>query len=212
MENIKPFRHLTIEMLLKSIKAIVESCKALGLECRDPSATTTSLLKSLGYNVYQIKRFWDDIERANHKVLVLYKFRNSEFGLKFLVDEGPIYEAVVRNKLIPLDENDLKKIKAYLFAPRGRRLFMRLVGGSGGYIDINLIRILILVERKSPGTLQELIDAIEKYLKTGEVKILKRITLNLFHNFKDILSLVLPNLPENLELLIRLIPLLRRLT
>ncbi len=199
-------------MILSSIRTIVESCITLDLDCRDPPASTTSLLKSLGYNPYQIKRFWEDIERVNHRVLVLYKFGSSEFGLKFIIDEGPIYEVVVKDKIVPLDENDAKKIETYLFAPKGRRLFLRLSGGSGGYIDINLIRILLLVERSSPGVLSSLINSIDEYLKFGRSEKLKEMTLQMFHNFKDILSLVLPAIPDNLELLLRLIPLLRKLS
>ena len=198
-------------MILNSIKTIVESCRALDLECRDPPATTTSLLKSLGYNSYQIKRFWEDIEKVNHKALVLYKLGSSEFGLKFIIDDGSIYEIAIKNKIVPLDENDAKRMETYLFAPKGRRLFMRLSGGSGGYIDINLVRVLLLVERSSPGTLSSLISSIEEYLKSGRSEKLKKITLKMFYNFKDVLSLLLPTIPDNLELLLRVIPLLRKL-
>jgi len=205
-------RYSTVDMMLSSLNTLVRSCVAINLECRRSPTTTTRLLRRLGYNTYQVKRFWEEVELLNHNHIPVYKSSFAEFDVKFIVDEGPLYETVVGKYIIPIDENDLSRVGRYMFASKAHRLYLRLVGRAGGYIDINLVRVLSLAERRIPGLTSMLADSVRSYLRDEDTSKLEEALLQVFESFGEVLSLIIPSFPRSLSSLRNLIPLLRRIT
>ncbi len=209
----KNIKITTIDMILDSVRMVVDACVGLKLECRKVPATTARLLRSLGYNAYQVKKFWEDIEPLNYRLIPLYKSGLAEFDIKIVVDEGPLYEAIFRGKyFVPVSEEDLNSLDNYLFAPKAHRLYLRIAGRAGGYMDINLVRIMLLAERKFPNITTLIIKAIRRYLREGDVSGLEEVTRHIVKNFGGLLSIVIPLFPKTPLSLREFIPLLRRIT
>jgi hypothetical protein len=203
-------RFITIEMILNSVKTVVGSCTALGLDCRGTPVASARLLRSLGYNVYQVKRFWEEIESLDRSRVPIFRSSVAEFDVRFLVNEGPLYEIVFKGKIVPVDEADLKKIGNYIFAPRARKLYLRLIGKAEGYIDINLVRVLSLAEKRMPGITSRLSDSIEAYIRKGSSKYINNVLVDIIKNFRGLLRLIIPEFPKDVISLKSLIPFLRR--
>ena len=204
------------ELLVKPLKVLLEKCIELNLECRDPYLLTTSFLYSLGYTQYRIRKLWKVLSSAKVYEIIIYKYINSIFSIKMVYEHGPVTHIIVDGIHIPVDRLDVARHHSLQIVktPHSHKAVAYLEGKISEHINvkINIIRILVLLY-KSQGkeVVEKLLNEIEK-LMLGRYSKLDREILNIILKSNcEILQLLVPKVPRNLDDLYRLSPALRKL-
>jgi len=71
-----------VNYLVDSIYSQLDNCIRLNILCRDPPATTSQILRSLGLNYYSIRRFWRLFKTylgKGRNSITLYKYKDIVF-------------------------------------------------------------------------------------------------------------------------------------
>ena len=203
---------LFAEALVGSVKSIVLKCAELGLRCANPPCATTPLLRSLGYNEYQVRRFWSFFEDIGSLRIEIYHYHAAHFYLTLNYEKETIM--YLEENHIPLDDLDCQRMGSRcLKVPHSHALYMYLEGGVGGaFTHANAIRILALSYLKNPRLVEELLNKIRHVIwRQEEIQELYDVVLKILLENIGILKYILPLIPNTKEKLLKLSPFLRRI-
>ncbi len=210
---VKQIPPIFAEAILNSIRMIYTKCAELGLRCNDPPCVITPLLKCLGYNEYQIRRFWATFEDlGNGIVLEIYRYSLARFNLVISYRKETVMH--LRHKCIPLDEIDCRRLGSECIkTPHSHALYIYIDGRVENTVArLNVIRILYFLYSKNPRVVDELMEALRGVIwNRGNVLELYDKVLSGLRIGSSVLKLILPLVPSNVEELLRLSPILRRI-
>ncbi len=203
-------RKLNIDMLLDALKNHVVACSVCRLKCMDPPAVTTGQLYDLGYSQYDVRTFWGRLSLGSH-TLVVYTIKNGYFSLEFEHSIGKVQEIYCVDSRIPVDDFDAER-RETIFTPNSHRLYIRLLGYLGGNeIRINVVRIAKLVESYEPGLPEKFIDTVRNVIwKKEDREALLQIIYGELERWRNIIELLIPHFPDDLNHLRLLMPVFRR--
>lgn len=200
-----------LKAIIESIRTILIKCKELDALCYDTPATTTHLMQCMGFNEYFIRKTWRVFEEINGLRINMYKFHDVEFDLLFEHRKEPVPR--LRDSCIPVDDEVCyKKRSECITSPHIHSLYIYLEGklGRGGYVKINVVRLLRLLQMKDEKLTYELLDVIEKLLTgKGSIRKLYILVLKILLKNRGVLSLILPMVPQDLEGLFKASPFAR---
>jgi hypothetical protein len=198
-----------VEVLVKSLRELVNCCYSEKIRCTDPPIASTGFLYSLGFHQYLIRTFWAELPPGVYKV-PLYKYLGTEFFIEIKHEINSIREIKCGKHTIPVDELDARP-RETIFTPRSHLLYIRLAGViEGNVIKINIVRLAKLIETYEPGWVTSILDEIlrsfdnPKILDDLEDKVLAEIEKR-----KLVLSFILPKIPKSKTDLLKLVPVLR---
>ena len=192
--------------ILKSVDIQVKSCLKYNAKCRDPPATTSSLLKSkLGLSEFKIKRFWR-IARVYHGYsLNIYRLRDAWFHLVILVRRGTAYS--YNDDFFP-DEFDCMRAKCLEYTNENM-LYIYLEGGLGGEaLRINTIYILKKLLEVESECYKKIMEGVEGIIRRDHTRIIRSVTclFRILKSYSTILSEILPFIPRSLNDLLLISP------
>ncbi|GAB6148742.1 hypothetical protein JCM10135_12840 [Stetteria hydrogenophila] len=213
MKGIPP---LFIEAVARSAGHVSLRCAELGLRCMDPPSATSHLLRRLGYNEYQVRRFWLLLGRAGGGLGVeVYRYAPVSFTLVLRYRKGPV--AHLRGGCLPLDSLDCRVLGSRCVkAPHSHALYIYLEGtleGSGdAMLRVNAVRLLSRLARRSRRAVESLVDAVvdAAWGRAGASSLYEAV-LEALRLGRGLLRHVLPLLPGTVEELALFSPALRRL-
>ena len=203
-------REQFVEDLVSSARRVIKGCIDGGFKCIDPPITVTRLLEEMNLGEYRLRRFWTDAQRIAGTTVKLYSRMGSEFIISVEVRQGSVY---FNEELdIPVDFIDCKMHpESCTVIPRTYSLYIYLDGNiENTKYHINVIRLLVLLERSIPYTSYRLLDAIlrmSKNDKNGYLELLNTL-LMIFRNI-NLLKYILPFMPMSVKDILNLSPALR---
>ncbi len=202
-----------VEAIIKSAKRVVEDCIELGLKCLDPPATITPLLRCLGYNEYQARKFWAFFENLEKPLEVkIYKYLSIEF--KLLIAHRKEIVMHLKKGCTPLDELDCRRLhKECIKTPHAHALYVFLEGRvEEDYIRLNIIRLLKLLYEKYPDKTRKILDIlVEAAWDHRKINEVYSIILEILRTESELLKLIVPLIPLSINELVERSPILRRI-
>ncbi|MCE4619109.1 MAG: hypothetical protein F7C37_06690 [Desulfurococcales archaeon] len=219
MKRKSAIKPLHLEVLVNAARRLVEACTKNNLDCRDPPLASTRFLYSLGYTQYLIRSLWKKLSEPIDSI-ALYKYENAVFNLSVEHSVEALCSLEYNGLFIPLDAMDSLHLRHgghnCLFTPRTHVIRVYLKGSVLDHVEIriNIIRLLsIIAKGLGLGKVYELLDGIIELLWNRDVRSIESELLEFFHhdNYERILSFFLPHIPRDLEDLLRVSPVLRRL-
>ncbi|MCE4619732.1 MAG: hypothetical protein F7C33_01785 [Desulfurococcales archaeon] len=204
------------ELLLKAANVLYEKCMELGLSCRDPPLATSRFLYSLGFTQYRIRKLWSALSKQFNYHIIIYKYRNSVFKLALTYERGPASHLYLGGLYLPIDDIDASQHSrmGIVRSPKAHKVYAYIEGEISEHIsiNINIIRILVLLGRSGA---QSLIDSMLHEVKGvlwGRGRNLENILLDLIkYKNIEILEVLLPKVPRSKDELYKLSPALRRI-
>lgn len=210
---IKQLPPMFAEAIVNSIRKVSSKCIELNLRCTDPPCVITSLLRCLGYNEYQIRRFWSFFENLGSNIsFEIYHYSSTRFNLSLSYRKETIMH--LKESCIPLDELDCQRLGSQCIkTPHSHALYMYIEGGMGNTsIRLNVVRVLRLLYPRNPRLTDELMETLINIIwKRASVLELYDKILEVLRVGDDILRFILPFTPNTLKDLLELSPILRRI-
>ncbi len=211
---VKKIPPLLAEAIVKSIRRVYSKCAELNLKCTDPPCVISPLLKCLGYNEYQVRRFWSILESLGSSIsLEIYRHSLAHFNLVLSYRKETVMH--LRNNCIPLDEIDCLRLGSECIkTPHAHALYVYIDGRiEHTSIRVNVIRALYFLYLKNPRIVDELMNAlIDVIWERGSPLKLYNMVLSALNIGSSILQLILPIVPGNIRDLLRLSPILRKIS
>jgi hypothetical protein len=205
---------LTLKAIVESIKKILEVCGRENTLCLDIPATTTSLLECLGYNEYFIRRTWHVIEEADGFRFPIYSHSGVSFNILLEHRKEPVPR--YRDTCIPMSIEACKQHPSECtVTPHTHALYIYIEGhiGKGGYVKVNLVRILRLLYMEDKDITMKIISLVENLLSgKGDINTLYKSILTLLARNRHVLKYILPYIPSTIEALLASSPLSRLLS
>ncbi len=203
-------REQFIEDLVSSAKRVIKGCIDGEFKCIDPPITITRLLEEMNLGEYRLRRFWADAQRLAGTSVKLYSRIGSEFMISIEIRQGSVY--FNEEYGIPVDFIDCKMHpESCTVIPRTYSMYVYLDGNiENTKYHINVIRLLVLLERSIPGASFRILDAVLKLAKndkTGYYELIE-VLLTVFRNI-SVLKYILPFLPMNMKDILNMSPVLR---
>ncbi len=203
-------REQFVEDLVSSAKKVIKGCIDGEFKCIDPPITITRLLEEMNLGEYRLRRFWADAQKIAGTTVKLYSRMGSEFLISVEVRQGSVY--FNEEFGIPVDFIDCKmRPESCIVIPRTYSLYVYLDGNiENTKYHINVIRLLVLLERSMPGTSYKILDAILKLARNDERGYLElvNILLVIFKNI-SVLKYILPFMPMSVKDILNMSPVLR---
>ncbi len=203
---------LIAEALIKAAKKTSSTCMELNLSCYDPPVVISPLLKCLGYNEYQIRKFWRYFEEGGKIKVEIYRYLEAHFEIISIYRKETISH--IRHSCVPVDAIDCHKIGSdCVKTPHSHVLYVYVDGKIGNAeIRMNIIRLLSLLYAINRKVVDRLLDTILDLVwnRVSVDEFYDRVleTLKLGDN---ILGVVLPLKPNDKNQLLQLSPILRRI-
>ncbi|MEB3807069.1 MAG: hypothetical protein GSR73_06105 [Desulfurococcales archaeon] len=210
-----------LEMLVNSSRALVKACLDLGLECRDPPIASTALLYSLGHTQYEVRSLWSRLSKRNSVKATIYKYEDSRFYAELSHEIETIYTLDYGGLSIPVDRLDAERLRrkhcTCNISPHSHTVRVYIKGNLSQHVSIsvNAVRILVLLgEYLGYNVVDNLLDSLLRLVWRNELAGLKENIAVFFkqHKYASVLSIILPYVPRDEEDLLKVSPLLRRLT
>ena len=212
MAGSSPLHGFIGEMLVNAGYTVIKCCLLLDAECRNPPIATTSLLYSLGYSQYRVRRFWDKLSSLGKLTYEIYKYRDFIFNLSIVHEEGALKEVECNDYVVPLDDYDALRIGHY-YTPHAHKLYAFIEGGFEDVeFKLNILKMLVPIARDSPTIVDEARDIlVEMAWGRGDIRGLGEIIIKLIDSGRRFIEFATPKTPRNLDELARLSPVYRRL-
>jgi len=210
---VKQLPPLFAEAIVNSIRMVYSKCVELNLECIDPPCVITPLLRCLGYNEYQIRRFWFFFENLGDNVnFEIYHYSSASFNL--LLSYGKETIMHLKGSYIPLDELDCQRIGSQCIkTPHAHALYIYIEGRMRNTaIRLNVVRVLRLLYLRNPKLTDELMETLINVIwrRTSILELYNKV-LEALSTGSNILKFILPFTPSTLKDLLELSPILRRI-
>ncbi len=210
-----------LEMLVEATRLVANACLDLGLECRDPPLASTALLYSMGYSQYEIRSLWARLSTTNPLGALVYKFGNALFNIELEHEIEKIHSIDYKGYRVPVDSLDTIRLRrgrrCCEVSPRTHTVRGYIRGSLSEHVNVgvNVVRMLVLIgESLGRGFIDELLDSLLEVIWRNRLEDLER-RLSIFfsqHRYAKVLKIILPYVPESEEGLLRVSPILRRLT
>lgn len=203
---------LFAEAIVNSVGKILSKCVEMNLKCMDPPSVITPLLRCLGYNEYEIRRFWSFFEKNKGSLsFEIYRYSSVKFSLSFIYRKEAVMH--LREDCIPVDELDYQRLKPQCVrTPHSHALYMYIEGEIGdSHMRLNVVNALYLLYLRNSKIVDKLLDTLIDIAwgraKTSELyeKVLEAIGIG-----SDVLKFILPSIPTTLKELLKISPILRR--
>jgi len=195
--------------LIKCIDKQVKGCLKYDLNCRDVPVATSSLLRSLGFSDYRVKKFWKIARHLTGFSINIYRYEKAHFHIVLEVRREPIL--MFQN--VCVDFIDCQET-CCIEAPNGNKLYIYVEGFvEGSFIKINVVFLLKELLRHKPEFYESVMNIILSFLGRDAHALLgntKRLS-EIISTYKHIVSIVLPKTPMNLKDLLLVSPALRTL-
>ncbi|AFZ70021.1 hypothetical protein Calag_0239 [Caldisphaera lagunensis DSM 15908] len=200
-----------IENSINCANTIIKNCLENKLRCRDPPLSTSRLLRTLGLSEYQERNYWK-IAKEVSKLgnIPIYKYSNIEFDLITEVRNEKIYS--VNN--IPVDYIDCRFLEDKCKITNKGFAFYVYINGNieKSSLKINAINILNLLAMHNTDLAFGLLSSISGVIYNGNAGF-EALLENVLRLIKiQIVNLILPKTPQNLNELLKLSKLLRDLS
>jgi len=210
---VKQLPPMFAEAIVNSIRKIYSKCAELDLRCIDPPCVITPLLRCLGYNEYQIRRFWAFFENLGSNIsFEIYHYSSARFNLLLSYRKETIMH--LKESCIPLDELDCQRLGSQCIkTPHSHALYMYIEGRMENTgIRLNVVRVLRLLYLKNPKLTDELMETLMGIIwrRTSILELYDKI-LEALRTGSNILRFILPFIPNTLKDLLELSPILRRI-
>ncbi len=203
-------REQFVEDLVSSAKKVIKGCIDGEFKCIDPPITITRLLEEMNLGEYRLRRFWADAQKIAGTTVKLYSRMGSEFLISVEVRQGSVY--FNEEFGIPVDFIDCKMHpESCIVIPRTYSLYVYLDGNiENTKYHINVIRLLVLLERSMPGTSYKILDAILRLARNDKRGYLElvNVLLVIFKNI-SVLKYILPFMPMSVKDILNMSPVLR---
>ncbi len=203
---------LIAEAIIKAAKKTSSTCIELDLRCYDPPVVISPLLRCLGYNEYQVRKFWRYFEEGGEIRVEVYRYLKARFDIISIYRKEATSH--IKRSCVPLDAIDCHRIGSdCIKTPHSHALYLYIDGkiGNAG-IRINVIRLLSLLyamnRRVADSLLDSILDIIWGRASVHELyeKVLKALSLG-----DEILGVALPLKPDDKNKLLKLSPILRKI-
>ncbi len=197
--------------VLRSIPVILNACSVYGSLCFDLPATTSPLLRCLGYSEYFVRRFWAVFDELSNLRIPLYTLRNTSFTLHIVHRKEGIPH--IEGECIPIEDivcftHKLRCVRS----PHTHALYLYIEGSYSGriFVRTNVLRVLRVMNVWREQAPYQFIKLLDDFLDgTAGVDDLLRFVFDTLIDNKRVMSLILPKLPLSTEELLKLSPLLR---
>ncbi len=200
-----------IDVLLKALRRLLEFCLEEGLECVDPPIATSRFLYSLGCNEYGVRRLWARI--GGGVEAEVFRSRRSRFSIVLEAHRGMAYHDSLTS--VPVDELDCRRLRERCAGTsNANKAYVFLSGGvEDNVLRVNIVRLLLLLERSARGRAFELIDAVRGLLwrRSGASEKLYRVIEEIVLGQEALLAVIEPDLHDILGSLLVHSPLLRKI-
>lgn len=202
-------RRASLSTMIDAAILLLDACRERGLRCRDPPLVTGRVLQRLELNQYQARAFWEDAEELSREDYVIYRYRAVTFSLRLSLTEAELMHV---DGWVPVDYLECRANSGRCErSPRGRALYAYVIGKvEGGELKVNGMNILRVLDVAVPGLARELLEGARDVLwGRGSARLLGALmnALKL-----ESVRLVLPETPDDESGLMKLSPLLSRLT
>lgn len=201
-------RRASLGFMVEAARAVIAGCRERGLRCRDPPLATSRLLSRIGLNQYQERAFWSDVEGVSGSKYVIYRYRRASFSLSLSVVSAELLHI---DGWLPVDYFDCRLLgEACSRSPRGKALYAYVSGSIvGGSLKVNALNLLRILDMTAPGLIDELLDGVNDAIwGRGHERLVGAVLKAMKMNS---IKMVLPVIPEDVERLLSLSPLLARL-
>jgi len=210
---IKQLPPLFAEAIINSIREVYLKCTDLDLRCTDPPCVITPLLRCLGYNEYQIRRFWSLFENLGSNIsFEIYHYSSARFNLSLSYRKETIMH--LKGGCIPLDELDCQRLGSQCIkTPHSHALYMYIEGRMGNTsIRVNVVRVLRLLYPRNPKLTDELMETLINIIwrRTSILELYDKV-LEALRMGSNILRFILPFIPTTPKDLLELSPILRKI-
>ena len=197
----------------EALRIILECCLEKRLRCVDPPLVSTGLIYSMGKNQYFVRNFWSDLPLGTHTV-PLYRYLDTYFELEIEHVIDRTWEMECDRHVIPIDHMDHATRREGKLVPRTHLLYARIRGRiEGNRIRVNVVRLARMVEAFEPGWTTVFLDGVEKaYRDISLLEDLEERVLEEISKRKAILLFLLPKVPESIDELFRVAPVVRFLS
>ncbi len=203
-------REQFVEDLVSSAERVIKGCIDGEFKCIDPPIAITRLLEEMNLGEYRLRRFWADAQKIAGTTVKLYSRMGSEFVFSVEVRQGSVY--FNEEFGIPVDFIDCKMHpESCIVIPRTYSLYVYLDGNiENTRYHINVIRLLVLLERSIPGASYKILDAVLRLARNDKKGYLELVNV-LLMTFKNIsvLKYILPFMPMSVKDLLNMSPALR---
>lgn len=210
---VKRFSPLFAEAIVNSVRIILLKCIELNLKCTDPPIVITPLLRCLGYNEYQIRKFWSFFENLEGNIgFEIYHYSSAHFSLSLSYRKKTIMH--LEESCIPLDELDCQELRSQCIkTPHSHALYVYIEGKIGNSsIRLNIVKVLYLLYLRNPKLTDELIETLINIIwKRASIRELYDKVLEVLKVGNDILQFILPSIPITSRDLLKLSPILRKI-
>ena len=194
----------------QALRIILDCCLEKRLRCVDPPLVSTGLLYSMGEHQYFVRNFWSDLPLGTHTV-PLYRYLDTYFELEIEHVIDRTWEMECEKFIIPIDHMDHTTRREGKLVPRTHLLYARIRGKiEGNRIRVNVIRLARMVEAFEPGWTALFLDGVERaYENISLLADLEERVLEEINRRKAILSFLLPKVPECIDELFQVAPVVR---
>ena len=200
-----------VDVLLRGLRRLLEFCLEEGLECVDPPIATSRFLYSLGCNEYGVRRLWARIGGGIEAEI--FRSRRSRFTLVLEAHRGMAYHDSWSG--VPVDELDCERLRERCVGTsNANKAYVFLSGGvEDNVLRVNIVRLLLLLERSARGKAFELIDAVRGLLwrRRGAGEKLYRVIGEIVLGQEALLAVIEPDLHDIIGSLLVHSPLLRKI-
>ena len=212
VENRMKLTPLIAEAIIRAAKKTSSTCMELGLHCYDPPVVISPLLRCLGYNEYQVRRFWRYFEEGGEINVEVYRYLEAQFNIISVYKKETVSH--IRYSCVPVDSLDCHKLGSECIkTPHTHALYLYVDGRVGNAeIRMNIIRLLSLLYSIDRRVVDSLLDSILDMLWNRiNVEELYNRVLDALNLGDHVLRVALPLKPDSKEKLLQLSPILRRI-
>lgn len=203
---------IIVEAIIRAAKETSTTCMELNLHCYDPPVAISPLLRCLGYNEYQVRRFWRYFEEGGRIDVEIYRYLEAQFKIISVYRKETISH--IRHSCVPVDLLDCHKLGSECIkTPHTHALYLYVDGRVGNAeIKINIVRLLSLLYSMNRRVVDKLLDSILDLLwnRVSVEEFYDRV-LEALNLGDHVLSVALPLKPNSREKLLQLSPVLRRI-
>lgn len=203
-----------VKYVLDSMFIQLDNCIALDAVCRDPPATTSTILRTLGLSEYEIRSFWNIAKRRirdNSHAITVFKYRNISFKVVVEVRSGAscfitptsfIDEFDCREFPQARQLTNLNMLYVYVNGYRNDELFIKV---NGVYL---LKKLVDLGETRTVNSIRMVAEKLLSRSFTFDAIPYINDLINTLLRFNRELKELMVYIPKNDADFIRLIPLL----